>query len=439
MTSKYNALPAKEQARLAELDTIIVAAQNEKQAIKRNTSVPSGTLEAFLDTYLNYIQVQLGFSEHTVVAYRKDCRTFLDIFKLRAWLESFLPAKKPPPTSIRKNCERFLRFLRKDRSFNIDQAPPGEKDIDAFLDILDKAGRKKDQKLLVKEELSDFLDEVKKNGLDKQIKRTRKVLEALVKKTFCDTQQLPIEDDISDFISELSKDGLADSSIQRSLSALRTFLKFLVRKELLAEDPSREIETPRKGKYLPYVLEEEAVTRLLDAVVEHPSRYPMRDRALLELLYASGLRNSEACDLLVQDLRLDLGIIKCTGKGSKERIVPTSRTCMEAIDAYRQRERPALLNGRDTELLFLSRSGRKLGREVVAAMIRKYSLLAGLPGRITPHTLRHSFATHLLRGGANLRIVQEILGHVNVETTEKYTHIEKSELKKLHTEFHPRG
>ena len=101
--------------------------------------------------------------------------------------------------------------------------------------------------------------------------------------------------------------------------------------------------------------------------------------------------------------------------------------------------RPALLNGRDTELLFLSRGGRKLGREVVAAMIRKYSLLAGLPGRITPHTLRHSFATHLLRGGADLRIVQEILGHVNVETTEIYTHIEKSELKKLHTEFHPRG
>ncbi len=249
----------------------------------------------------------------------------------------------------------------------------------------------------------------------------------------------PTEKDISDFLVAERQRERGDASIQRSLSALRTFLKFLVREGILDEDPTRNIETPRKGKYLPNVLEEEAVTRLLDAVVEHPSRHPMRDCALLELLYASGLRVSEACGLRERDLRPDLGIIKCTGKGSRERVVPTSRTCMEAIDAYRQQERPALLNGQDTELLFLSRGGQKLGREVVAAMIRKYSLLAGLPGRITPHTLRHSFATHLLRGGADLRIVQEILGHVNVETTELYTHIEKSELKGLHAEFHPRG
>ena len=249
----------------------------------------------------------------------------------------------------------------------------------------------------------------------------------------------PTEKDVSDFLVAERRRKRGDSSIQRSLSALRTFLKFLVREDILEEDPARNIETPRKGKYLPNVLEEEAVTRLLDAVVEHPSRHPMRDCALLELLYASGLRVSEACELREQDLRPDLGIIKCTGKGSRERIVPTSKTCMEAINAYRQQERPALLNDHDTEILFLSRGGQKLGREVVAAMIRKYSLLAGLPGRITPHTLRHSFATHLLRGGADLRIVQEILGHVNVETTEIYTHIEKSELKKLHKKFHPRG
>lgn len=431
-------LPGKEQARLAELDAIISAAQNEKQEIKRTTPVPSGTLETFLDAYLKYIQVERGFSEHTVVAYRKDCRTFLDIFKLRAWLESFLAAKKHP-SSIRRNCEWFLRFLRKDRSFNIDQAPPSVKNIDAFLHILDRAGREKDQDLLAEKEISGFLDEVKKNGPDTQIKRTRKVLEALVKKTSCDTQHLPVEDDIIDFVTELRKDGLADSSVQRCFCAVRTFFKFLVREEILSEDPSGELPIPRKGKYLPHVLGEEEVIRLLEAEVEPPPLHPQRNKALLELLYASGLRVAEACGLRQEDVRPDLGIIKCKGKGKRERIVPTSKRCLAAIAAYCEDERPGLPDEDGTAILFLSRGGQELGREVVADIIRRYALAAGLAGKITPHTLRHSFATHLLRGGANLRVVQDLLGHKNVMTTEIYTHIEKSELKELHRQFHPRG
>lgn len=430
--------PADEQGRLAELDAIISAAQNEKQEIKRNTAVPLGTLETFLDTYLNYLQVERGFSSHTIVAYRKDCRTFLDIFKLRAWFNSFLAAKKRP-AAIERNCDWFLRFLRKTRSFNIDRDCPGAKEITAFLDILDKAGRKKQQALLAEKEISGFLGEAKENGLDVEIKRTGRALEDLVKTEFCESQQLPDERDFIDFVSELRKDGLADSSVQRCFCAVRTFFKFLVREGILGEDPSAEIPIPRKGKYLPHVLGEEEVIRLLEAEMDPPPRHPQRNKALLELLYASGLRVGEACGLRQEDVRLDLGIIKCKGKGKRERIVPTSKRCLAAIAAYREAERPKLLGGHETELLFLSRGGQELGREVVADIIRRYALAAGVAGKITPHTLRHSFATHLLRGGANLRIVQDLLGHKNVMTTEIYTHIEKSELKELHRKFHPRG
>ena len=252
-------------------------------------------------------------------------------------------------------------------------------------------------------------------------------------------EDLPTEQDVFDFLIAERQRGRGDSSIQRSLAAVRSFLKFLLREEILEENPARHIETPRKGKYLPDVLGEDEVTRLMDAVVEHPSRYSLRDRAMIELLYASGLRVSEACGLRLQDVRSDQGIIHCKGKGNRERIVPTSKTCLDAIESYRLKERPGLLREDDEELLFLSRSGQRLGREVIAAMVRKYALLAGISKKVTPHTLRHSLATHLLRGRADLRIVQEILGHVNVETTELYTHIEKSELKELHAEFHPRG
>ncbi len=189
----------------------------------------------------------------------------------------------------------------------------------------------------------------------------------------------------------------------------------------------------------------------MDAVIEHPSRYPLRDLAMLELLYASGMRSNELRSLKELDVRYDQELILCMGKGSRERIVPVSKKCLKAIEEYCQEERPKLLKrNRDhpdaeelRKLLFLSRSGNKLGREVLEHMVTKYAKLAALPeaqnSNFGPHVLRHSLAVHLLRGRADLRIVQEILGHVNVETTELYTHIEKSELKGLHAEFHPRG
>jgi integrase/recombinase XerD len=254
-----------------------------------------------------------------------------------------------------------------------------------------------------------------------------------------DPRGLVTEKSIFEFIVRERKRGRDVSSVRRSLSALRTFFKFLVRERVLDDNPAQAIETPKTWSHLPTVLEETEVVRLLQATVEHPSRYPLRDHAILETLYATGLRVSELTGLRLEDLRADLGILHCLGKGSRERVVPISKTGLAAIEAYVTQERPKLLKTRDSDQVFLSRGGKRLGREVVCAMLHKYAKLAGIPGTITPHTLRHSLATHLLRGGADLRVVQEILGHVKLETTEIYTHIERSELKEQHRKYHPRG
>jgi len=242
-----------------------------------------------------------------------------------------------------------------------------------------------------------------------------------------------------EFLMSERQRGRDVRSVRRSLSALKTFFRFLRRERVLSSNPAAHIENPRMWQELPNVLSEEEVRRLLQAVEEFPSRYPLRDRALLEMLYGTGLRVSELTGLHETDLRFDLGILRCLGKGRKERVVPVSRICRQAVDQYLREERPRLAHGRSTDLVFLSRSGKALGREVVRNLIVKYARLAGLPGTITPHTLRHSFATHLLRGGADLRVLQEILGHSKLKTTEIYTHVEKSDLKKEHRKYHPRG
>lgn len=247
------------------------------------------------------------------------------------------------------------------------------------------------------------------------------------------------ERDVFEFLVSERKRGRGVTSVRRSLSALRTFFRFLVRERVVPSNPARMLENPRVWARLPSVMQIGEVSRLLDAVKEHPSRYPLRDAALLELLYATGLRVGEVISLKLEGLRSDLGILRCLGKGSRERIVPVSARAIGAISTYVREERPRLTKRRDPGLIFVSRGARPLGREVVRAMLQKYARLAGLPGRITPHTLRHSFATHMVQRGADLRIVQEILGHVKVETTEIYTHLNKSDLKSAHKKFHPRG
>jgi integrase/recombinase XerD len=247
------------------------------------------------------------------------------------------------------------------------------------------------------------------------------------------------EKHVFDFVVAERRRGRGVTSVRRSLSALRTFLGFLVRERVLESNPARQIENARSWARLPSVLQVGEVRRLIEAVEDKASRYPLRDAALLELIYATGLRVGEVTALTLKSVRADLGILRCLGKGSRERIVPVSRRALDALDAYLARERPRLVRRAATELLFVSRAGKPLGREVVRALLTKYAALAGIAGRLTPHTLRHSFATHMLQNGADLRIVQELLGHVKVETTEIYTHLTKSDLKAAHRKHHPRG
>jgi integrase/recombinase XerD len=247
------------------------------------------------------------------------------------------------------------------------------------------------------------------------------------------------EKQVFDFIVAERRRGRDVASVRRSLSALRTFFRFVIRERAHSANPAREIENPRSWVRLPSYLRVEEVKRLISAVTEETSRYPLRDAALLELVYATGLRVGEVTSLRVDSVRPDLRILRCLGKGSRERIVPVSRSALQALALYTEKERPRLVRGTSTDLLFVSRAGKPLGREVVRAFLRKYALAAGIAGRLTPHTLRHSFATHMVQNGADLRIVQEILGHVKVETTEIYTHLSKHDLKAAHRKFHPRG
>jgi integrase/recombinase XerD len=247
------------------------------------------------------------------------------------------------------------------------------------------------------------------------------------------------EPHIFEYLVTERKRGRSVSSIRRGLSAARTFCRFLVRERVLTDNPATALESPRTWKHLPAVLDLREIERILAATETHPSRHPLRDRAILELGYATGLRVSEICSLTTDSIHRALGIVRCVGKGARERIVPISETALAAVARYEAEERPRIARRSKSSTLFLSRGGKTLGREVVRALLQRYARAAGVPGRISPHTLRHSMATHLIRGGADLRIVQEILGHVKAETTEIYTHIEKSELKAAHRRFHPRG
>jgi len=227
-------------------------------------------------------------------------------------------------------------------------------------------------------------------------------------------------------------------SVRRRISALRTFFRYLIGQGIVTEDPTRYLESPQSGVHLPKVLQIEEVDRLMHAIDEHPSRYRLRDKSLLELLYATGMRVGEAIALTLPHIYFDLGVIRCFGKGARERIVPASVRALGYVEEYIADERPRLVRTNRSDVVFLSRSGKPLGREVVASMIKKYANLAGIGINVSPHILRHSLATHLIRRGADLRVVQEILGHVRVETTEIYTHLNRDDLKRAHQQFHPR-
>ena len=232
--------------------------------------------------------------------------------------------------------------------------------------------------------------------------------------------------------------GLAANSVARALAAIKMFFRFLWTEGRVKEDPTSLLDSPKLGQYLPEVMTEGEVTALLDAP-DPKTLAGLRDRAILELMYATGARVSEVCGMRLDALHLDLGYVRCFGKGSKERIVPVGDVAAAAVREYIENGRPVGEKGRQSPWLFRGRGTAPISRLSVWKIVRKYALRAGIGRRISPHTLRHSFATHLLEHGADLRAVQEMLGHSNIATTQIYTHVDRSRLKAIHRQFHPRA
>ena len=246
------------------------------------------------------------------------------------------------------------------------------------------------------------------------------------------------EADVSALVRTLDEAGLEPASISRNLSAVKTFHRFLASEGLMTEDPAERVIPPRLRRGLPAVLNIFEVERLLEQP-DLTTSLGIRDRAMLEALYALGLRVSELVALRMPDLLLDAEIVRVIGKGDKERVVPIGAEATEHILYYLRNVRPELAKPHSGDALFLNWRGGKLSRMAVWKMLKGYAARAGIQKEVSPHTLRHSFATHLLEGGADLRAVQEMLGHADISTTQIYTHLDREYLKEVHRTFHPRG
>lgn len=254
---------------------------------------------------------------------------------------------------------------------------------------------------------------------------------------------------LRDYLSRLSEAGLAPRSVARKLSAIRMFLRYLNDTGKLDSDPGENISNPKLGRKLPEVLSFEEVKRVLDAASsaqrsadsERATALALRDHAMLEVLYGAGLRISELTALKMGDLYLEEGFLRVVGKGDKERVVPLGTPAINAVRRYRDTGRPELvkIHSEAKNILFLNVRGGPLSRMGAWKIIHSYVQAAGIKGHVTPHTFRHSFATHLLEGGADLRAVQEMLGHADISTTEIYTHVDRSYLREVYKTFHPRA
>jgi len=243
---------------------------------------------------------------------------------------------------------------------------------------------------------------------------------------------------LREYVYHLKDLGLSPASIRRNVSAVRTYFKFLLAEGHVVRDPSERLETPKKWRTLPDVLAVEEIEKLLAAPsLDEPLAF--RDRAMLELAYGAGLRVSEWISLGVRDVMLQDHLVRVFGKGGKERLVPIGRRAIGAIAIYLRELRPKLEKGEGKGILFLNARGQPLSRMGAWKILRKYVDQVGITKPVSPHTLRHSFATHLLEGGADLRAVQEMLGHVDISTTQIYTHVDREYLRSVHKQFHPRA
>lgn len=244
---------------------------------------------------------------------------------------------------------------------------------------------------------------------------------------------------LGDYVGALTAEKLAPASVARHVASLKMFFRFLVLDGQLDVSAAELLSRPSLWERVPFVLSERQVSAFLDAP-DSSDRLFLRDRALLETLYATGARASEVAGLKVRDVSLERGFLKCRGKGNKERLVPFSEAAAKSIEAYLTGFRPLLAErGPEREELFLTRAGRPMTRIDVWKLVKKYARRLGLAGKVSPHTLRHSFATHMLAQGADLRVIQELLGHAAITTTQLYTKVDASRLKSLHQRFHPRA
>jgi len=236
----------------------------------------------------------------------------------------------------------------------------------------------------------------------------------------------------------LRNDGLGSRSTARHLVTLRGFYKYLVQEKVIKRNPARLVDLPKSGLKLPDVLSVAEIKLLLD-LPDTNTPLGLRNAAMLELLYASGLRVSELVNLKLLDLNTEAGFVRVMGKGSKERIIPIGIYAQNRLHDYIKRARPLLLKDRVSQYLFVARAGKPMTRQGFWKLLKRYALQAGITKKITPHSIRHSFASHLLEGGADLRTVQVMLGHVDIATTQIYTHVARDRLKQMHAKYHPRG
>jgi integrase/recombinase XerD len=242
---------------------------------------------------------------------------------------------------------------------------------------------------------------------------------------------------IQSYLRVLSRSNKDESSVKRALVAIRMFLRFARLTGLVEDDFTAILEGPKLWQKLPAICSKQQVFNLLDS--PQPSEpFYLRDKAMLELLYATGIRASELAGLKTSSVNLDIGYLRCIGKGNKERVIPVGKAAIAAITEYMMNLRPKLAKAKSEDFLLLSRTGRPLGRIEIWRLVKKYAVRAGMPRNLTVHTLRHCFATHLLAGGADLRSVQEMLGHVDIATTQIYTHVDHERLRSIHKKFHPR-
>jgi len=276
-----------------------------------------------------------------------------------------------------------------------------------------------------------------KNTLESYGRDVRKFLTFLEEGHIETVHEIKYEN-ILDFLSSFKKQGFSDTTTVRTIVSIKQFFKYLLLEKIIKEDPTSQIHTPKMKKSIPGVISLEDVEKILSAPDESTPE-GLRDLAMLEVLYATGIRVSELISLKLNEVNFEMGFVIVYGKGSKERIVPMGEEAQEKLKTYMEHSRPALLKQKDCKEIFVTRRGKGMTRQGFWKLIKTYALKANITKPISPHTLRHSFATHLLERGADLRTIQIMLGHSDISTTQIYTHVENERLKEIHKKYHPRS